>query len=208
MKKIAFFLFTFFSLCAVASAQTPAVTPSPVSQTAETKTKPKRGPVFRANKEQVTQAQKMLKVTETGKLSKEDRAALKTWQTANGLKSTGTLNRVTLEKMNVALTDKQKEMPVAPNSMKDADSAKAPASMEPKKRGPVFRANKDQITEVQTKLKTGGMYVGETTGKLDDPTREAIKKWQTANGVKVTGTLNKETLEKMGIALTDKQKEM
>ena len=52
------------------------------------------------------------------------------------------------------------------------------------------------------------MYAGETTGKLDDPTREAIKKWQTANGVKTTGTLNKETLEKMGIMLTDKQKEM
>ena len=64
------------------------------------------------------------------------------------------------------------------------------------------------MTEVQTKLKTGGMYAGEATGKLDDPTREAIRKWQAANGVKVTGTLNKETLEKMGIELTEKQKAM
>ena len=62
--------------------------------------------------------------------------------------------------------------------------------------------------ETQRKLKTGAMYAGEETGKLDDATREGIKKFQTANGVKVTGTLNKETLEKMGIVLTDKQKEM
>lgn len=206
MKKITFFLFAILSLCGATNAQTPATSPSPVSQVTESK--PKRSPVFRANKEQVTEAQKMLKVTETGKLSKEDRAALKTWQTGNGLKATGTLNRATLEKMNIALTDKQKAIPSAPESMNSAESAKTSSLMEPKKRGPVFRATKNQITEVQTKLKTGGMYAGEATGKLDDPTREAIRKWQTANNVKVTGTLNKETLEKMGVALTDKQKEM
>ncbi len=62
--------------------------------------------------------------------------------------------------------------------------------------------------ETQMKLKTGGMYAGEQTGKLDDATRDGIRKFQEANGVKVTGTLNRETLEKMGIVLTDKQKEM
>mgnify|MGYP003580396704 CR=1 FL=1 len=51
------------------------------------------------------------------------------------------------------------------------------------------------------------MYAGEETGKLDDATREALKKYQEANGLKVTGTLNQATLEKMGIALTDRQKE-
>ncbi len=51
------------------------------------------------------------------------------------------------------------------------------------------------------------MYAGEATGKLDDATREALKKYQTANDLKVTGTLNQATLEKMGVALTDKQKE-
>ena len=50
------------------------------------------------------------------------------------------------------------------------------------------------------------MYAGDETGKLDDPTRDGLKKYQEANGVKVTGTLNAATLEKMGIPLTDKQK--
>jgi hypothetical protein len=60
----------------------------------------------------------------------------------------------------------------------------------------------------QKMLKDKAMYAGEQTGKLDDPTRDGLKKFQEANGLKPTGTLNKVTLEKMGIALTDKQKEM
>lgn len=76
------------------------------------------------------------------------------------------------------------------------------------KSGPVFRATKDQIMEAQKMLKEKSMYSGEQTGKLDDATRDGLKKFQTTSGIKVTGTLNKETLEKMGIVLTDKQKEM
>ena len=105
--------------------------------------------------------------------------------------------------MGIALTDSQKEIPVNPNDLAGADGDKTPT-----KRGPVFRASKDQIMQVQKMLKGKSMYAGEETGKLDNPTRDGIKKWQTANGVKVTGTLNKETLEKMGIELTEKQKTM
>ena len=77
-----------------------------------------------------------------------------------------------------------------------------------KKRGPVFRANKDQIKQAQTILKTRGFFAGEDTGKLDPDTRAGLKKYQEAEALKVTGTLNKLTLEKMGIVLTDKQKAM
>jgi peptidoglycan hydrolase-like protein with peptidoglycan-binding domain len=77
-----------------------------------------------------------------------------------------------------------------------------------KKRGPVFRANKDQIKQAQAILKTRGFYAGDETGKLDPDTRAGLKKFQGAESLKVTGTLNKVTLEKMGIVLTDKQKAM
>jgi peptidoglycan hydrolase-like protein with peptidoglycan-binding domain len=77
-----------------------------------------------------------------------------------------------------------------------------------KKRGPVFRANKDQIKQAQAILKQRGFYAGEQTGKLDDATRAGLKLYQGAENLKVTGTLNKVTLEKMNIALTDKQKAM
>lgn len=77
-----------------------------------------------------------------------------------------------------------------------------------KKRGPVFRANKDQIKQAQALLKTRGFYAGQDTGKLDPDTRAGLKKYQEAESLKVTGTLNKVTLEKMGIVLTDKQRTM
>ena len=77
-----------------------------------------------------------------------------------------------------------------------------------KKRGPIFRANKDQIKQAQAILKTRGFYTGEQTGKLDPDTRAGLKKYQAAETLNVTGTLNKVTLEKMGVQLTDKQKTM
>ena len=76
------------------------------------------------------------------------------------------------------------------------------------KRGPIFRATKEQINQAQALLKERGFYAGEQLGKLDDATREGLRKYQQAEGLKVTGTLNKITLEKMNIALTDKQRAM
>lgn len=75
-------------------------------------------------------------------------------------------------------------------------------------RKPPFRATPDQIKQAQAILKQRNFYSGEQTGKLDDPTRAGLKQFQQAEGLKVTGTLNKVTLEKMGVTLTDKQKAM
>jgi peptidoglycan hydrolase-like protein with peptidoglycan-binding domain len=77
-----------------------------------------------------------------------------------------------------------------------------------KKRGPVFRATKEQVSKAQETLKQRGMYPGTATGKLDDPTRSGLRLFQQAEGLKVTGTLNRVTLEKMGITLTEKQRTM
>ena len=75
------------------------------------------------------------------------------------------------------------------------------------KRAPVFRSTKEQIKQAQALLKTRGLYGGQGDGKLNDDTRAALRKYQEAEGLKVTGTLNKITLQKMGIILTDKQKD-
>jgi len=76
-----------------------------------------------------------------------------------------------------------------------------------RKRGPVFRATREQIKQAQGILKQRAFYAGEPTGKLDTPTRDGLKKYQEAESLKVTGTLNAATLQKMNVALTDKQKE-
>lgn len=70
----------------------------------------------------------------------------------------------------------------------------------------VFRATAEQIKQAQSIIKQRGFYAGTQTGKLDTETRTGLKKYQEVEGLKVTGTLNKDTLEKMAITLTDKQK--
>jgi peptidoglycan hydrolase-like protein with peptidoglycan-binding domain len=82
------------------------------------------------------------------------------------------------------------------------------ATKQTAKRGPIFRATKEQINQAQAILKERGFYAGEQLGRLDDATRDGLRKYQQAEGLKVTGTLNKITLEKMNIVLTDKQKNM
>lgn len=178
-------------------------------ETAETSDKPKRK-TFRVNKDQITEAQTKLKDAELfegdvdGKYSKELRAAIREYQTANGLKRKGSLNRATLEKMGIELTESQMEIPVKPD---DFATAKTDDGTEKPKRK-IFRATKDQVMSVQAMLKEKGLYEGEETGKLNPATRSAIREWQSQNGVKKTGTLNKETLEAMKIELTEKQAEM
>lgn len=94
----------------------------------------------------------------------------------------------------------------AQNTNSPTNGGNGNAAAAPKKRGPVFRSTKEQIKLAQGVLKQRGFYAGEINGKLDVDTRGGLRKYQEAEGLKVTGTLNRVTLEKMSIALTDKQK--
>ncbi|CAN5343254.1 hypothetical protein BH20ACI2_BH20ACI2_23600 [soil metagenome] len=175
----------------------------------------KRAPVFRPTKDQIVQVQIKLKDKKlysgdaTGKYNDPTRDGIKGFQKENGLKETGTLNRATLEKFEIELSASQKLIPVSESSFASAEptsktsSAKAGTT---KTKSVIFRATADQIKSAQKMLKEKAMYSGEETGKLNDDTRAGLKKFQDENGVKVTGTLNAITLEKMGIPLTDKQK--
>src|SRR5205823_12206146 len=97
---------------------------------------------------------------------------------------------------------------VAQNQNTNANSHVASNSNKATNRKPIFRATADQIKQAQAILKQRGFYSGEQTSKLDTDTRDGLRKYQQAESLKVTGTLNKITLQKMGIALTEKQKTM
>jgi peptidoglycan hydrolase-like protein with peptidoglycan-binding domain len=111
---------------------------------------------------------------------------------------------LTLTLTCVSATAAQNTNAAAPKSAANTNTNAAPA----KKRGPIFRANKEQITQAQNLLKQRSFYNGEADGKLNPDTRAGLKKYQEAEGLKVTGTLNAVTLQKMSIALTDKQQAM
>jgi peptidoglycan hydrolase-like protein with peptidoglycan-binding domain len=56
----------------------------------------------------------------------------------------------------------------------------------------------ERITEIQEALAKKGVYSGSTTGQWDDSTTDAMKKFQTANGLTPSGKLDALTLQKLG----------
>ncbi len=57
----------------------------------------------------------------------------------------------------------------------------------------------DRITEIQEALSTKGVYAGAPSGQWDDSTTEAMKKFQTSNGLSPSGKLDALTLQKLGL---------
>jgi Putative peptidoglycan binding domain len=57
----------------------------------------------------------------------------------------------------------------------------------------------DRAREIQAALKNAGYYQGEVNGKYDDSTREAMRSFQRANGMKDTGTPTATALLKLGL---------
>lgn len=57
----------------------------------------------------------------------------------------------------------------------------------------------DRAREIQAALKNAGYYQGEVTGNYDDATREAMRSFQRANGIKDTGMPTAPALLKLGL---------
>lgn len=57
----------------------------------------------------------------------------------------------------------------------------------------------DRINEIQGALAKNGAYTGDPSGKWDDSTVEAMKKFQAAHGLTPTGKMDALTLQKLGL---------
>ncbi len=163
---------------------------------------------FRPTKDQIRKGQEILIKQklwdgEATGIYGECRPAIKAYQKANGLEQNGKFDKPTLAKMNIPLTDKQRGMDSSSGS--SSKSSSTSSSDGPKKPGP-FQANKDQIKALQIKLKEAKLFTGEADGERSDELRSAVKKYREANGLSAGEGINAATLEKAGIALTDKQK--
>jgi peptidoglycan hydrolase-like protein with peptidoglycan-binding domain len=57
----------------------------------------------------------------------------------------------------------------------------------------------ERISEIQEALEKKGSFVGTPTGKWDDGTVDAIRKFQASNGLNPTGKLDAPTLQRLGL---------
>ncbi|MEY2503836.1 MAG: hypothetical protein QOJ05_1919 [Verrucomicrobiota bacterium] len=58
----------------------------------------------------------------------------------------------------------------------------------------------DTVRAVQTRLKTGGFYFGEITGRYDRDTATAVTRYQIRNGLQITGKLDPQTSYALGVS--------
>jgi hypothetical protein len=209
MSRKLFFVCVISLFFAVASfAQGGTTTATPTATPAADK--PAKTPAFRPTKDQIKQGQAILikEKLYTGEATGvygDSRTAIKAYQKANSLDQNGKFDRATLDKMGIALTDSQKGIAPTTKSTPKTGGTSTAAADGPKRPAP-FTANKDQIVALQKVLISGKMFSGEANGERSDALKDAVKKYQDANGLKATGGINGATLEKAGIALTDKQK--
>jgi peptidoglycan hydrolase-like protein with peptidoglycan-binding domain len=56
-----------------------------------------------------------------------------------------------------------------------------------------------RAVEIQRALSQSGYYRGEPTGRWDDQTRDAMRRYQAANGFGVTGLPDAKSLMKLGL---------
>jgi len=57
----------------------------------------------------------------------------------------------------------------------------------------------ERITEIQQALAKGGSYTGTPSGKWDDSTEEAMRKFQESHGLNPTGKLDARSLQQLGL---------
>jgi len=86
----------------------------------------------------------------------------------------------------------------ASSTKRTGKKTKASAASRSRKKGQQAPTT-DRITEIQQALAKDGSYSGEPSGKWDDSTVAAMKKFQDAHGLNSSGKLDAKTLQQLGL---------
>ena len=65
--------------------------------------------------------------------------------------------------------------------------------------------NPDRIIQAQQTLKDDGIYSGPVDGRMNPRMREAIRAFQRSNQLNVTGTIDEDTAQQLGLQQNDSQ---
>jgi peptidoglycan hydrolase-like protein with peptidoglycan-binding domain len=101
------------------------------------------------------------------------------------------------------LSDSAQAKSPAPRKPAGSSARGAPHGKRSSKRSRRERGQKaptpDRITEIQQALAKDGSYTGKLNGKWDDPTQDALRKFQESHGLNPTGKLDAKSLQQLGL---------
>ncbi len=89
--------------------------------------------------------------------------------------------------------------PSAASSKKSAAKPSGKASKKARKQPGQKAPTNDRITEIQTALARDGSFRGSPTGKWDEDTTEAMRRFQAGHGLHPNGKLDAPTLQRLGL---------
>jgi peptidoglycan hydrolase-like protein with peptidoglycan-binding domain len=87
----------------------------------------------------------------------------------------------------------------AGGSTPHGSSHKRPSSRSKRRERGQQAPTPERITEIQQALAKGGSYTGKPTGKWDDSTAEAMRKFQESHSLSPTGKLDARSLQLLGL---------
>jgi peptidoglycan hydrolase-like protein with peptidoglycan-binding domain len=87
----------------------------------------------------------------------------------------------------------------AGGSTAHGSSHKRPSSRSKRRERGQQAPTPERITEIQQALAKGGSYTGKPTGKWDDSTAEAMRKFQESHSLSPTGKLDARSLQLLGL---------
>jgi SH3 domain-containing YSC84-like protein 1 len=169
-----------------------------------------------ANQDSIKQAQQALKTqglykgAVDGKSNAEFESALRAYQTQNQIQVTGKLDPQTMAKLGLTSGHKpQPPLTPDPDNPRDNPPVVTPPDQKPKP-GEGNASSVEDIRQVQMALKNRGFDPGEINGMISSQTQKAIKDFQTANNLPVSGNLDQRTLTALGVKIKypDKKPEL
>jgi len=122
-----------------------------------------------------------------GRMDKETRDAIKEFQESIGIKNTGYIDEITLSQI-----DEVRRKGMA-SSIKQATGSIEVRSAYSEKGSELSKDFKPTTKEIQIALKNAGFDPGAIDGKLGPKTKQAIKEFQRAKGLKVDGIVGQKT---------------
>jgi len=96
---------------------------------------------------------------------------------------------------SVASSKKSAAKPSGKSAARSSGKTSKKARKQPGQKAPT----NDRITEIQTALARDGSFRGSPSGKWDDDTTEAMRKFQAGHGLNPSGKLDAPTLQRLGL---------
>ncbi len=163
----------------------------------------------------------------TGEKSAETTAAIRRYQIRSGLQVTGEMNPETSQSLSsssnsVVATAQSNAKPAAtassvrPDARASRNEVSQPFFRQPERelqssppysatfyQSPPVRVNRRMVADAQYQLMTRGYYRGRIDGKYGRRTAFALRAFQSSAGLPMTGRLDMQTLDALGLSDTD-----